>query len=657
MIQGVRQLGALVRRRFDQPGPTTNYKEFLMGQVKSVPSPKAKDIKPCLMEININTQEKLIHSASLELDEEKVKKYFWVGNADRMNPQDRFTTDRLEYLISQTIPNLLKSLPPGASLRTILAKCFPYFYSDQGRVSERYRYYLDPAKLNLNITIPRTQSPKQHITAVANAFKEALSIPKEAVLYTLLVNGEILADHPDYHQYLYNSIIDKHFNETRSSAGMKPSKRARPTESHTGTCYLCGSTDRPITFDMAQIKYKWYITQKINFASGVHEEGFARNYQICQDCYKSLLQGERFIDRHLKTKMLETALHVIPEMLRPEELSEEALENLAKRITDQVNGLGRVESIRDMMDYFTRKQGYHQLTLVFAEHPQGNFKVVEVIPEVTPSRIHDVIKKAGEADAWAREFFGEPSFNQAWFNGLEDILLLLPIRRVKRSLQTRPALLIAKHILLGEFVDRLGLLSDFLECARAIIHENKSVYLVEQYSAKAKGDPGTYILQTLIFMKFLTLLGVLQEGPPYAGGRKEMTEIPEPYKKMARELELDPFKESLFLLGTLLARVGSAQWRAGSKDKPVLGKLNYQGMPLSRVREFSVDIFDKLRQYDQLTEDSELIYAAAKLQLGQFEMSWPLSDKENVYYLLSGYAYETLRIISRGGKKSETEEN
>jgi hypothetical protein len=50
------------------------------------------------------------------------------------------------------------------------------------------------------------------------------------------------------------------------------------------------------------------------------------------------------------------------------------------------------------------------------------------------------------------------------------------------------------------------------------------------------------------------------------------------------------------------------------------------------------DVLEKLRQYDKL-QYNENIYTALKLLMDDGIIQWRLSNQENVFYVLSGYAF------------------
>src|SRR5690554_6507208 len=79
----------------------------------TLPVPKElKGRKQHVVELNYNLKEKKIGVSIYELTDDTPIKYVWVGNADGANsPQWYGTTTHAEYLLNQTLPNLLSRWP------------------------------------------------------------------------------------------------------------------------------------------------------------------------------------------------------------------------------------------------------------------------------------------------------------------------------------------------------------------------------------------------------------------------------------------------------------------------------------------------------------------------------------------------------------------
>lgn len=132
--------------------------------------------------------------------------------------------------------------------------------------------------------------------------------------------------------------------------------------------------------------------------------------------------------------------------------------------------------------------------------------------------------------------------------------------------------------------------------------------------------------------------------------------LPVDLKSYIDEMGYDSSQAGLFLLGYLIGQIGVEQHNASpeSKKKPILNKLNFLGMSLPKIQRLSSDIFEKLNQY-RILSYNERVFAAMKAFLDRNRSNWVLTPQENVYYILSGYAYATWRAIVGNQQDGSTE--
>jgi CRISPR-associated protein Csh1 len=117
-------------------------------------------------------------------------------------------------------------------------------------------------------------------------------------------------------------------------------------------------------------------------------------------------------------------------------------------------------------------------------------------------------------------------------------------------------------------------------------------------------------------------------------------------------LELAGARRGLFLLGVLIGRIGSTPEQRGS-GKPILNKVHFQGMDRLKVMRLANEVYEKLRQY-KIADYYEGLYAAMKAHLDR-ALGELGSPQENVYWVLSGYAYATWGAIRAGQLKRQPE--
>jgi CRISPR-associated protein Csh1 len=144
------------------------------------------------------------------------------------------------------------------------------------------------------------------------------------------------------------------------------------------------------------------------------------------------------------------------------------------------------------------------------------------------------------------------------------------------------------------------------------------------------------------------------------GGNKmdvNINKLPDNIKNYLNELNFNKKQTSLFLLGTLIGDIGSRQIKYG--NKPVLNKINFQGMGIDRIMILFNEIYEKLIQEKMLNTEKETIYSIAHGIFDREKNNWDLKPHENVYYCLAGYSYKTyvnikLKTIEQESKKYDT---
>jgi len=107
-------------------------------------------------------------------------------------------------------------------------------------------------------------------------------------------------------------------------------------------------------------------------------------------------------------------------------------------------------------------------------------------------------------------------------------------------------------------------------------------------------------------------------------------------------------QKALFYLGRVLSQVAYAQYQKKHQNKPVLNKINYNGMDKDAIIRLRLDLAEKARQYN-IVNKVEFNFSKFTSLFNPNDESKSLSTEENVFYILSGYSF--------GMTKQSTEEN
>jgi len=430
-----------------------------------------------------------------------------------------------------------------------------------------------------------------------------------------------------------------------------------------GECFVCGKRDE-LTSDTTQIPAKFYITNLVIFSSELEGKpskkgqiaGFAKNFSICKDCFKDIISGISYMKNYLNVYLADNTAWIIPGLFfNP--ISERLTLNwikfsqiLTKSIFTLNDFLEYKEKIEKGMEDYIKYENiadYSYVDILFYNQPPGRaeFKIRKYIREIPLPRVKHLTKIMSEVQEIGNELLGE---DKNWFISLDKIYRLVPVRKGE-SQEYKKILDLYEDILLGYKLDKEFLINSFMTLAKIYIHERID------YNVKPRNNNDFNltrdILATNLLIKLLEKLNLI-EGGEFMNSLHEVLD-----KDMANYIEKMGFtneETALFLLGYLIGEIGAEQIK-GAEDynakKPILNKINFNGMSPKNLLNLANDVFDKLDQY-RIRGYNEKIYAVMKSLLDAHIKNWSLSDTENVYYILSGYSYSTYkRITSVRGKE------
>lgn len=653
MIEALRELGRMALEN--------KQRDFLDSLVLQLTTPKNTP-KPYIVFINFDTRTTNVTlEIPKEISENILTEYLWVGNADGANsPQWYVTTDRLEYLLSQTIPNLIDKLSENSELKQVLECCRKSFYVDLGKQDgqkERYRYIFDVSFINKDVTTQeiyqqKNKDVKKTVNEVTKIFydylKKEMGLTKEdAGLFTLLIDDTPIALNKEYRSLVSYEKVDALFAKAQQ-----------------GVCGACGLY-KPVTSNTTRLKFKYYITDKINFAHGL-DKNFSTNLNLCPECYKHLLAAETLVMKYLSVRIGAGAgglsLYIIPgflfdfklnsktleKWLEDIELNFETMNDFNKKLTDLE------KRFEDHIEHKAEDDNY-MLNFLFYQKSQAELKVLDLIQDVPPSRLTNIKKVISEVHQLGNRMLGE---SRNWILDFNKIYYLFPPKIQKRKIvQYRELLHVFESIFTGKPLDPNLVMKEFLELIQLHYYGR-----YEQYKMSKPNDPDVQfilaILRANLFLVYAKKLGIMNRGGVYVDVSAWC--IDEDIKEYIREVGFDECQAGLFLLGYLLGEVANAQYKNNKESKPILDKLNYQGMDLKRIQILSLEIFEKLQQYKKLDPKVENIHAQFKKIMDKYSYSdgnsdrkWPLDHIENVFYILSGYAFITHRIIRKAADKKD----
>jgi CRISPR-associated protein Csh1 len=468
------------------------------------------------------------------------------------------------------------------------------------------------------------------ISSLGNDFKE-----ENIAFLTLKIDGDFICITDEYKQMVYDENITKIFDN---------SDQYKDNYNQSGICSICANENAETTSNVTNLEYKFYITDKRGFSSNLDNK-FTKNYNICKDCYQHLIIAENFISKKLKTKIGELSVYLIPQFVI--RVSDFDIEDFSDCLKKTNNVLTNIESIKDFqkewekfIEYF--KDGKNSFIinyLFYRPSTKGDFKILKLIKDVPPTRLDFIKKKEEEISLINSDHFG----NDRRLNiDLNRIWNCIPVKIERNEkIGTAKYLEVVDTIFSDRIVDYGFLINQFIDVLRIIKFEREG-YNVWSKDSNYKPDFNSKILQLnllILFFKKLNILGGMameQNTSNIAYQERLPDEIKDYWKNL--EIYRDERKRALFLLGYLIGEVGHKQSVKDIKNKPILNKVNFQGMGVEKLIRVLNEIPDKLRQYDIL-QYNEIIHTTCHLLMDNYIKKWELSNQENVFYTLSGYAF------------------
>jgi CRISPR-associated protein Csh1 len=450
----------------------------------------------------------------------------------------------------------------------------------------------------------------------------------------------LLNEHPDYHKLVLKSL------------------NLEIDESNTvdlRTCHLCRQKVPQVASDTYLAKLsrsginKIFTTTTVNAAKDIKKSGYDDTYAICQPCYSNLRRGESYIATTLSGRLAGENVFILPEGLQQPFETYEEFPKVKKA----------VDLVFDAKDWYdktvleTEEQrftGGYTINLVFYRTDGNSISIMDAIEDVPTLRLVEVMERFG---IWKERMREQTKLGIS----LGKVYRIIPVRSNKKGeqLNIQRVLDVYKALLLKQLLSPRLLFQYAMEAIdnglSQIQRQNRDIYRNLPYYAKGSED--FYVRD--ILMNHLALMQVVQETgelqtPIFKKDVKVMEQvfqnekIEESIRRMEQFIQEQGFNREargLFYLGALLHRVALAQYSKGHKSKPILKKINFQGMKPQDMQRLIADLMEKLIQYRRMTAFTDALMSKYFAYYGLIRDNSvaELNELQNVFFLLSGYSY------------------
>lgn len=639
MLEAIRSFGDAVSK--------SGQENFIFNLIQENINPNKSKL---LLVLNFNLKKGLIETKLLELIDNKntinldlLKDYLWVGNSKGNIPQDRLTTDKIEYLIFQNIINLYKRLK-DSDLKNKLNEILDKFYIKEDNLTFLDISKIEDSDIDSNLVRNLIKTDKKEIEKKFFEIlkNKHLDFNKDDIgLYSIEIDKVKPKDLDEYMNYLKEKLVDEPFLDN----------------SFNGICHVCGKKDI-VTSDTTKLPDKYYITKLIIFASNLDKKNFIKNFSICKECYEKITIGSVTLKNRLNFRIFNSTVYLIPSFI----FANEAFRKILPKLIEPVNlDFKSIISLDDFLKFEEQKEkiledfneyidnkNYININLLFYEKDNQSFKIQKLIKDIPSRRIDELRKAQKHINSLGGNLFSNE--NNRWVLTFDRVYNFLPIRvdKKNRSIGLRKILDFYESIFLGNKINKDFLIKEFVELI--------SVYKFERFNITQVRRPKNIdiemiysILQTNLLLKMLKILNLIERGDVMEKNF-DVLALSDEIKNYFKEMDFNEEKATLFLLGYLIGEIGRAQMTQESKKKPILEKINFRGMNLNRILILTNEVFEKLDQY-KIRHFNEINFSVMKMLLDKNMKNWSLSDIENVYYIMSGYAFNTYKVLTH--KKEE----
>lgn len=650
MIEAIREIGEYSNRDFGEKAFLENISIKIPDEKKNK---KGQRIKQHVVLFDFDLASQKIKCNFEEVREDSGKKLFWIGNNPANRPQIFVTSNVFSYIFGNTLSNITQKVrePMKSDLQKILDT---FFYNDETiyRVKFDKLSCLDDEKQSLfaekikiietNLSSTKSKDGPKRFSKkyleelnkiVLNSLEPSLEIDEVSV-YSLRYNGSLLCSRDEYQKMLQNEKLDCLFDINN--------KNYKKNLIIRGNCSLCNKKELPTTSNATNISFKYYITDKRGFSSDLDGK-FTRNFNICKKCYADLLSGERFIDNNLKTFLGGISCYVIPTLLfkNPNLNYVKFSEYISYKNNTLLNLISDLEFENELKEFreFEDEKNNFVINYLFYRKGKSDFKIIKLIKDVPPSRLDVIFNTQLEISSLVEKHFS--SQKKFLDISLKGIYYTIPTGKKDRShskfLETIDAIFSAKSI------DYLFLIEQYTEVLRIIFHKREGYNISPKSWLEMKALQLNFAL--LFFKKLKLLRGLTMEKD------SEIESIPAEIKEFWEDIGVyDNPRKTLFLLGYMVGNIGNSQYHSGHKTKPILNKINFQGMTVQSILRLTNEVFEKMIQY-KILKYNELLFYQFKKMIDTFSQNWPLTNQENIFYILSGYSFATYQVISKGDEE------
>lgn len=415
-------------------------------------------------------------------------------------------------------------------------------------------------------------------------------------------------------------------------------------------CYVTGEFRTDVGEPEFTARYslnKMFVTTTKNYASGFEDAGFAKNYQASAEAQVFLERGSEHLLKHYKVEIAGVNHCILPQFRGGRDIDLDALTTRLKARSELLFLMHKKQmgGLFEDLAYMAGEEMYWLNFLGFES--DGNFfKSINRIEDISKTHFERVLKVLGQVEVemtetegvqWEQVMSYGKDQNRYDFN-FYTIYSLVPVRKEKEK--RNAALVLFKAILEGRPVPQekiFGHFAELIQCHRFERYAGSNVFENTNFDFAARDA----VFQYQAFIQFLKKIKLLDMEETQTTSAATLEEKNAAITDFFGRMGYTDDHRAVFFLGRILNNVGYAQAQKGHESKPVLGKVNYNGMDATALKRLRADLFEKCRQYDILKFNEGNFAKFTDLFRDAPNAPWDkrMKPDESLFYLLAGYSF------------------
>lgn len=563
---------------------------------------------------------------------EQLRKTFWgVPDKDGKIPNKGQFTESLE----KEFPEIIKT--PFAEVLQQIFSLKNTFESQflMPDTKEDNNFLVDENKLFENISLSKTE--RIAIVVVSFVWKEKG-----------YENRTFFKEVEGYEKFLRAKFLKENEVVKEKSNTLLFEEEAKKVEHK--LCYASGETSLNTTTLNINARYslnKMFVETTQNYASRFEGSNFNENYQIDTVNQQYLERGSDYLLHNANVNIANVTHCIIPRFLSFDESTEDIIMELGQithksellfKYSDYIKLEKNIEDKESDLPYW--------ITFLGFESDGNSLKTVNLIEDVSSTHFKQLQKKILQIDNFMRTVDGinwqsimsKGKDKESLSFNFYSLYMLIPIGK---NSKVNPVLMLFKALLEQHTIKKELLLSHFKELVLCHRFGRHKAYAqkIREYS------DFDYAIRDVVF-QYHALFQFVSSFNLFTNMEENPTEQPlEAIESPTKENSIEAFftkmgyndgQKALFYLGRALNSVARTQKEKGHDSKPILSKLNYNGMDKDEILRLDRALAEKANQYK--------IHDYVEPSLGKFRLlfnanNWQISSAESLFYILSGYSF------------------